>query len=151
MEQNNPICPKCQAPMKYSQNKQKWYCSQLCWKNAPQGNQGAYRGNPSASQEKQQRIDKAVERKEESIDTWASINNATVLLAEMLRGGDVFKNTKEITDKLKELAEGIRDVAQQMKRESVFKGDPAPQGYERQSEVIDAEQEANEQLSQIQY
>lgn len=26
-------CAKCGAPLKWSENKQKWYCSKLCWNN----------------------------------------------------------------------------------------------------------------------
>jgi hypothetical protein len=26
-------CDKCGAEMKWSETKQKWYCSKLCWKN----------------------------------------------------------------------------------------------------------------------
>jgi hypothetical protein len=160
----NNICAVCKSPMRLvpagiskrtgQAYEAFWACPQKC----VQPKNTNYVGKPNkqdqikqAMEVKQKNIEKSIDRKEESIDCWASINNATILVAEMLRGGDVFKNDKEIATKIKSLAEGIRDVAQEMKKENIFKQDIPAKGYERQSEVVEAEEEVNEQLSQIQY
>jgi heterodisulfide reductase subunit C len=120
-----------------------WSCPNRC----PKKQNTNYVGKPNrqdqiktAMQEKQKRIDQSIEKREESIDTWASINNATTIVAEMLKGGDVFKTTADITKKIESLAEKINEIAQKMKRAKIFKqeGELSPIKYERLSEADDA-------------
>lgn len=143
---NQQTCFKCGALMKYSQRTGKAYCSALCWKQNPTPQYASKPDNQEiinkAIEAKNGRIDKAIDRKEESIDVWASINNATAIVAQMK-----LTDAKEITEKIGNLAEGIQSIAKLMKRERVFKGlnsfeqDKYNQASEQDEAVIQLEEE----------
>jgi hypothetical protein len=96
------------------------------------------------SQVRQDNIKEAVKEKRESIDTWASINNASLIVAESSKVGIL--DDKTILARVEILAKGLYAIAQEMKRASVFNNSTleTPKSYERSSQFDDVNQELGE-------
>jgi hypothetical protein len=160
MENNTPeYCKICGATLRWKEGGKRTDGStydgfMACpdWKKhpakpAPNTN---YAGKPSrqdqikqAIEHKDKRIDEFVERKEESILNSTSVKNATTLLSAMVKNASVYsklQTTEDMMLKLEELARGVKEVEQKLRREDIFKTvRPTSQtNYEEDSRQIDA-------------